>query len=255
MFNNHHAVKITVDTGAVINIVREAVVIALKGKIVKAVQGASQADGKSPLEIVGETTLKFTQNNLEFVLHGLVARNVDDDILAGMPFMDDNDLTVNGKCIQFSDKSCFYFSREKEPTSSLVRRAQAHILRSQSVSTTVYPDSFIEVEVPSELAQEKYPIAIEPRPDLAKSEWPSPQLLRVVDGKVRIVNTTGEIQKVTKHDHICQAVRSIKANSKQDPSTIQHSVPTIREVTSKSSLYSQQVTINSEVLGEDVTNR
>ena len=48
VFNNHHAVKITVDTGAVINIVREAVVIALKGKIVKAIQGASQADGKSP---------------------------------------------------------------------------------------------------------------------------------------------------------------------------------------------------------------
>ena len=40
--------KITVDTSAVINIVREAVVIALKGKIVKAIQGASQADGKSP---------------------------------------------------------------------------------------------------------------------------------------------------------------------------------------------------------------
>ena len=48
VFNNHHAVKITVDTGVVINIVREAAVIALKGKIIKAVQGASQADGKSP---------------------------------------------------------------------------------------------------------------------------------------------------------------------------------------------------------------
>ena len=62
--------------------------IALKGKIVKAVQSASQADGKSQLEIVSETTIKFIWNNLEFVLH---ARNFDDDILAGMPFMDFSD--------------------------------------------------------------------------------------------------------------------------------------------------------------------
>ena len=41
--------KITFDTGAVTNIVLEAVVIALKMKIVKAVQGAPQANGKSPL--------------------------------------------------------------------------------------------------------------------------------------------------------------------------------------------------------------
>ena len=172
-----------------------------------------------------------------------------------MPCIDDNDLTVNGKYTQFSDKSRFHFSREQEPTSSIVHRSQAHTLRSQSLSTTIYPDTFIEVEVPSELAQEKYPIAIEPRPDLSKSEWPSPQLLRVVDGKVCVKNTTGKIQKVTKHKHICQAVRSIKANLKQDPSTFQHNVPTIREVTSKCSIYSQLVTINSEVLREEVTGK
>ena len=48
----------------------------------------------SPLLLSRETRLIVSRDNKEFILEALVAQNVDADILAGVPFMDTNDIAV-----------------------------------------------------------------------------------------------------------------------------------------------------------------
>ena len=59
--------------------------------IEKSSQSAHQADGSSPLSIVGETSIALIRDNYTFTFNGLVVENLDVEILAGTPFMETND--------------------------------------------------------------------------------------------------------------------------------------------------------------------
>ena len=63
-FKDHHSVRITVDCGAQVEMIRESVALAMNAKITKASQGALQADERTPLVIVGETAIRFTRGDL-----------------------------------------------------------------------------------------------------------------------------------------------------------------------------------------------
>jgi hypothetical protein len=88
VFYEHQAVTITIDTGAMISLIKESVAVALCAKIRKTSQGAHQLDGKSPLKVVGETTIIFKRNDMSIILHALVCTNMENEILAStsMPF-------------------------------------------------------------------------------------------------------------------------------------------------------------------------
>ncbi|KAL5011288.1 hypothetical protein ScPMuIL_009839, partial [Solemya velum] len=53
-----------------------------------------QADGQSPLSVIGETKLLLNRDNKQFILQALVIANLEVDILAGVPFMILNDIAV-----------------------------------------------------------------------------------------------------------------------------------------------------------------
>ena len=55
LFYKHYPIRVTIDTEAETNMIREAFNIYLKAKISGNSQLATQVDGKSPLHIVGET--------------------------------------------------------------------------------------------------------------------------------------------------------------------------------------------------------
>ena len=55
-----------------ISLIKESVAIALGAKIRKMLQSAHQLDGKSPLKVVGETTIVFKRNDMSIILHALV---------------------------------------------------------------------------------------------------------------------------------------------------------------------------------------
>ena len=57
-------------------------------------QSASQADGTSPLNVIGEVRIKLVRGSNEFFFEGLVVEKLDVDVLAGIPFMELNDVTV-----------------------------------------------------------------------------------------------------------------------------------------------------------------
>ena len=77
--------RLTIDTGATGNMIRTSTVVNLKGKISPTKQSAHQADGSSPLKVIGETKLSFSRGSHTFVFEGLVFENLDVDVLAGIP--------------------------------------------------------------------------------------------------------------------------------------------------------------------------
>ena len=93
-FYRHHPARITIDSGATGNMIRHSIAKRLGAQIKTSSQSAHQADGSSPLTVVGETKLTFVRNDKNFVFEGLVVKNLDVDILAGTPFMESNDIAV-----------------------------------------------------------------------------------------------------------------------------------------------------------------
>ena len=156
VFSEHHSLKVTVDTGAQVNMVRQSVVRMIGGKIHKSHQQAFQADGKSPINVVGETVMIFSRGDLSFKFNALVCENIDDDLIAGIPFIKDNDIVLRAAndSITFKDGTCFCYS-ETGSNKNLVRRMQAHVLQSPKQSVIVWPGDYIEVCLPVTLCNEK----------------------------------------------------------------------------------------------------
>ena len=73
VFYSHHPLKITIDSGAETNMIRESVAKQIGAHITKSSQLALQADGQSLITITGETRLVVMRDNKEFILEALVA--------------------------------------------------------------------------------------------------------------------------------------------------------------------------------------
>ena len=210
-FCGHQVVRITVDSGATGNMIRASTVQSLHGVIKPSSQSAHQADGSSPLDVVGETTLSFTREGKSFVFEGLVIDNLDVEVLAGTPFMEHNDVSVRPAKRQVcvgDDMVISYGSRRPTDNAShAVRRA--HVLRAPSHSTVLLPGEFVELSVPVELSSHET-LALEPRIVPQKGvappdpSWPEPCMVSSVAGKVRIPNLTPEPRLIRKHEHFCQ---------------------------------------------------
>lgn len=85
-------IRPTFDSGATGNIMRVSTATKLNAKITESSQPAYKEDGSSPLTVLGETRPHFTCDGHELYFEGLVAGNLDTDILAGIPFMEMNDI-------------------------------------------------------------------------------------------------------------------------------------------------------------------
>ena len=83
-FHAHHPVRNILDP----------LVTLLGGQLSPSPQSAHQADGCSPLKVVGETRLSFTRTNREFSFEGLVVENLDVNVLAGTPFTETNNISI-----------------------------------------------------------------------------------------------------------------------------------------------------------------
>ena len=80
---------ITFDTGATTNMIRM-----YNLPITPVSQIARQADGVTQLEVIGEIHCNVTRGNVSFQLDALVVKQLGVDVLAGNPFLADNDVAV-----------------------------------------------------------------------------------------------------------------------------------------------------------------
>ena len=174
-------------------------------------QSVHQADGSSPLHVVGETRFSFNREGRDFTFEGLVVENLDVDVLAGTPFMETNDIAVRPakrQVILGNGSIISYGSQHPATVNSAARRAI--VLRSPPKSMTVWPGEFVEVDLPSDVPPDSE-YALEPRTDspsirkLSASQlWPAPRIVSSVAGKIRIHNLSSEPHFLKRNEHFCQ---------------------------------------------------
>ncbi|KAK3100645.1 hypothetical protein FSP39_023014 [Pinctada imbricata] len=189
VFYGHDHVRLTIDTGATGNIIKASTAHRLNAKIDPSSQSAHQADGSSQLHVIGETRFIFTRDDLSFTFEGLVVENLDVEVLAGIPFMESNDVAVrpSKRTINIGDHAVYNYgsnSKRKEHTSF---RTCVHVLRAVA-SKTIWPGDSIELDVPFEDSW----LALEPHSSSTKNTYisfPSPSIVHSVGHKIQAVNS------------------------------------------------------------------
>ena len=188
MIYAHHPVRITIDSGATANMICHTIIQCLGYQVKPSSQSVHQADGSSPLHVVGETRFPFTRGGHTFNFEGLVIKNLDVDVLAGTPFMESNDIAVRpAKCqVILGDATIHNYGSQQPVTISSAARC-AVVLRSSPISTTIWPREFLEVELPGDAPPDSV-YALEPQTDApsvrklsASQLWPQPTMVTSVN--------------------------------------------------------------------------
>ena len=131
-FYHEHPVLLTLDTGATSNMVRTSSAKLYGFPITPASQMAHQADGVTPMDVIGEVHCSLTRGQWTFELHALVVRQLDVNIQAGNPFMVRND---SGVCpakrqIEIGGSEIIsYSSPSRHTRQPNVQRTQSFLLR------------------------------------------------------------------------------------------------------------------------------
>ena len=140
-FYCHNPVLITIDSWDTGNMIRLSTVQKLKVDICKSTQSAHQADGSSPLKVIGETKLSFTRGKHVFQFEGLVVENLNVEVHVGTLFMEANDIAVRPakRLATLADGTSFtYLSSDDRYTQQTALRAM--VLHASSTSTFLWPE-------------------------------------------------------------------------------------------------------------------
>ncbi len=219
-----HPVNILCDTGATSSLIRLDFASKAGLKISQTTHTANQADGKTKLDIRGEVQIELSRGARKLSLEALVVRDLDCDILAGMSFLEDNQISLDipNHRIIIGGKDIIHYdqSHSSIPNTSQVRRSQSFLLRANE-DRIVLPGDFLEVETPVNLQND---ICFEPR--LENPTWPPPAITTVVNGKIRIPNTSNSPVVIRKNQHVCQAYQTTDSTSIKDmPTTTPSDIP------------------------------
>ena len=209
-FYSHHPLRLTINTGAERNMMRASLARHIGAKVTKSSQTTLQADGRTPLTVLGETRLPLTRHGRPLTLEALVVKDLDVDILAGTPFMTSNDIAVRPAKREIIIAGCdvaSYGCSQSLQTHYAVRAC--HLLRAPNTNTTICPGEFLEIDALSELLLKDCTLAIEPRMDFSHlkpaNTWPQPDIVQSIGTKLRLLNNTTEPLLVRKNDHLRQA--------------------------------------------------
>nr|XP_022310274.1 uncharacterized protein LOC111115730 isoform X2 [Crassostrea virginica] len=206
-FLAHHSVRIIIDSGATGNMIRSDIANNLRASVTPSSQYAHQADGLSPLHVSGETRLTFNHDGQELTFEGLVVDNLDTPILAGIPFMEANDITVRParQEIRIGDKCAFRYGSKAQEGHHSIRLTQ--VLRAPvSNTTTLWPGEYIEVKLPDDMTSpdEYNTYSLEPTSyQSPTTNWPPPSFVDSVAGKIRIANLSNEPRTIKRNQHLC----------------------------------------------------
>ena len=207
----HHKVpyQITLDSGGTCNAVSASIVKKTNSKVRPTQQSARMADGKSSLSVLGETDIDFHRDGKVFKLTALVCEMSEDTVLAGMPFLTQNDIAIRPAVAEIiiDGTEVIKYNPEGAVGPSKLRTVSSYTLHSTS-RTIVLPGEAVEFKLPAHMTAMDS-VAIEPRTDSSfnrshsSKSWPEPQVQQVVDGKISIVNTSTDPIPVKKHEQVC----------------------------------------------------
>ena len=153
--------------------IKASVARSIDDPIVKTSQQALQADGVTPLAVVGETRLALSRADERLTLDALVVEDLDVDVLAGTPFMIANDISVRPAkrelLIQGSEVILYNSQPSVISHAHAVRCTQSYVLRSSAPATVVFAGDFLEMDVPRDLGPD-CTLAIEARTDTPSNQ-------------------------------------------------------------------------------------
>ena len=228
MYYLQYSCRCLIDTGGQSSLVSQMFVQRAKIKMSRPTQGATQLD-KTPVPVLGEVHITLSYGQLTLPLDALVVDVLDTDILLGVPFCEENDITVHlgKKVIDIQGLRISY----NQPGNARGKSGGSTILRN-TVSTVVYPGEFLEVDCGnSPDLDDGVEVSIEPHIDSPDAgAWPSPVVSRVVNYVIRIPNNTDSLVKVSKSQHVAVARRLIT------PSDVQTLATTVQKNISAPSL-------------------
>ena len=261
-FYKHYPIQLTLDTGAETSMIKSSLARSIGAPIMKSSQQALQADGLTPLAVVGETRLILSRADNQLTLDALVVDDLDVDVLAGTPFLIANDISVRpAKCqVRIQDSEVIHYEHKSDPStaSHAVRRAQCYTLRAPPSTTVLWPGDYVELDAPPPDLGDDCVLARQPRTDTPvprhtnpSSIWPEPQIVEAVGAKVRLVNSSQEPKLIGRHEHLSQILPTEETSS----STSTPSLPSLPQpVKPKSSLpFSSSVSIDPDnILSEDL---
>jgi hypothetical protein len=211
----HHPLCLILDTGATTNMIKASLAQAIDLPMKPASQMARQADGVTPLDVIGEVHCQLTRDGHTFALDALVVKQLDVDILAGNPFLVTNDIATRPakRQIVIGGTDVISYGPQSQ-TSTSIRRTQAFLLRSPSRQTVLMPGDFIDLPLPTSFDPDTT-CAIEPRLDSPSNQdvkfqqvWPPAQEVISVGSNIRLLNSTQDPVLLKKNEHFCQ-VRSV----------------------------------------------
>ena len=151
-FYHEHPVQLTLDTGATSNMVHSSSAKLYGFPITTASQMARQADGVTPMDVIGEVHCSLTRGQPTFELDALVVRQLDVDILAGNPFMVRKDIGVRlaKRQIEIAGTEIIsYSSPSRHTRQPNVRRTQSFLLRNPN-RTVGLPGEYVQFSAPSD---------------------------------------------------------------------------------------------------------
>ena len=202
LFNKDQVCCITLDTGAPCNLIAERKALQMKATIKPTTRRVRMADGVSPLDVIGETEVTLFRKNKPYKLSAIVCRDTDTEILAGMPFMKQNDIAIR----PFSDEIIIggteFIKYNPNGSTSTVRKVTVFSEKTQ----VILPGEKVSFTVPTLEGN----VAIEPRWDSSHNkihsevtQWPLPQTNAVNEGKVTLQNTYSDPITLNKLEPIC----------------------------------------------------
>ena len=235
VYYNDFIVKTVLDTGATVSLINERLAKYLGLKISPSSQSATQADGKSDLEIIGETRFSMSRKNLTLYFEGLVVRDLEVDVLAGIPFMEHNDIGVwpSRKQIWIGSQQVLY-----ETTNQLSTSKSAQIKRVSSFPVisdreiTLFPNDYLDVKCTDTPKDSTY--LIDPAVD---NDWITPDIALSVDGNIKICNKSCLPVKLCKNETIASILNvTDSCPSYQFDSNSKHPLPLLEQTVSFNTL-------------------
>lgn len=208
VFYGRHPLVLTIDSGAETTMMKASLARFLRVTISRSDQRAFQADGVTPLTVIGETRFSVTRDNIKLYVEALVVEELENEILAGTTFMCSNDIAIRPAKNEIKIKDTYTITYGRGDTNSnpcKIRRA--HVLRAPPRGALLWPGDFIDITVPKELTD--LDVSLEPRYDSKAnkhSNWLKPDILPTVGCHIRIVNTSSMPQKLTKNEHFGQVL-------------------------------------------------
>ena len=189
-FYHEHPVQLTLDTGATSNMVRASSTKLYGYPITQASQMARQADGVTPMDVIGEVHCSLTRGRQwTFELDALVVRQLDVDILAGNPFMVRNNIGVRPAKRQIEiggTEIISYSSPSRHARQPNVRCTQSFLLRNPNC-IVILPGEYVLFNTPSDADSDTLS-ALEPQLDCPSNmprkpgdAWTPPHQIQSVD--------------------------------------------------------------------------